>query len=400
MEIDFEDNNGFGNMRSDAQSGWVYQPNQLIRACERNIRQDCVSARVNGQSLREDYETDFEKPSGVQRILVLGDSQTAGEYLANSETYPNILEVLLNADGSPIEVINAGVPAYSPAQEWIWFRDQGIRYQADIILIGVYVGNDLVEMLPDDFLPRPGFQVTPDGKVVLKEYPISIPDSSTNKREKSSKEFLPRLKEALQPFYIYRLVRYVMRIIPQAAWLRKIGVLTSDPLWSDSSKPDDPRSRAAFLCHGCLTQSLSQAYYFISFPEKERVALLLVKETLKRLQVDSSASNSKLVLLLIPSKSQIEPETQENLSQVTQLLGLDPRKAAAYDNEIYRRILKLGQELNIDVIDTLPTFLDYHQHNDELLYFNNDWHLSPIGHRVLAMQVYTFFENEFPSKAK
>ena len=45
----------------------------------------------------------------VPRIVVLGDSITAGLGLPRDESYPSLLQKKLNEEGYPYEVVNAGV---------------------------------------------------------------------------------------------------------------------------------------------------------------------------------------------------------------------------------------------------------------------------------------------------
>jgi len=79
-----------------------------------------VEVRINSLGLRGE-EITLEKPSGVKRILVLGDSYTYGVYVGNDETYPAVLEELFERDGRNIQVINAGyADGWSPDEHYAW----------------------------------------------------------------------------------------------------------------------------------------------------------------------------------------------------------------------------------------------------------------------------------------
>jgi hypothetical protein len=83
------------------------------------------------------------KQHGVRRVLVLGDSYTWGDGVNLDETYVKQLEKLLNARcgraRSPMyEVINAGVPEWGPAQMWLYLKDYGVRFQPDLVLLGLF----------------------------------------------------------------------------------------------------------------------------------------------------------------------------------------------------------------------------------------------------------------------
>jgi lysophospholipase L1-like esterase len=99
---------------------------------------------INAKGLRE-RDLPVAKPAGVRRILCLGDSVTFGHGVEAEEAYPRRLEEhLLAAGHGPIQVINSGVPGYSPFQERIWLDRSGWAYAPDLIVLG-FVLNDVVE---------------------------------------------------------------------------------------------------------------------------------------------------------------------------------------------------------------------------------------------------------------
>jgi hypothetical protein len=72
------------------------------------------------------------------RILCLGDSRTFGWGLKEEETYPELLVSLLQKQNlsRKIEVINAGVNAWSYPQMLVYLRNTAIRYEPDILILG------------------------------------------------------------------------------------------------------------------------------------------------------------------------------------------------------------------------------------------------------------------------
>ncbi len=83
------------------------------------------------------------KPPGVFRILVLGDSLTFGYGVAQQQTYPKRMEMLLEARlGQNVEVLNLGVGGYNPYNEAALLADVGIGYEPDLVLVQ-FCSNDL-----------------------------------------------------------------------------------------------------------------------------------------------------------------------------------------------------------------------------------------------------------------
>ena len=96
---------------------------------------------INSKGLR-DREYEYEKPVGVKRILVLGDSYTWGYGVRNDEIYTEFLERRLAAEGKEWQVINSGVSGYGTDQEYLWFKSEGIKYQPDLVVVAFFVLND------------------------------------------------------------------------------------------------------------------------------------------------------------------------------------------------------------------------------------------------------------------
>jgi lysophospholipase L1-like esterase len=88
-----------------------------------------------------DRDYSLTKSEGTYRILVLGDSTTAGNGVFNlDDTYPKILERSLRTLGPPgrvYEVLNMGVGGYHTLQEVETLRVKGLAYDPDLVLLTV-----------------------------------------------------------------------------------------------------------------------------------------------------------------------------------------------------------------------------------------------------------------------
>ena len=88
------------------------------------------------------------KPAGVRRVLALGDSFTFGHAVEAAETWPAVLQELLNARGGPrYEVVNAGVGGYGTGQQLLLFDELQARVQPDLVVLGFAVVNDPLDNL-------------------------------------------------------------------------------------------------------------------------------------------------------------------------------------------------------------------------------------------------------------
>ncbi len=97
---------------------------------------------TNAHGMR-DRERGVAKVPGTIRIAVLGDSYTFGFGVENDETYPAVLESLLNAEAIDhrYEVLNFGVGGYSTQDEAVVLRAKVLAWKPDLVVVG-YVRND------------------------------------------------------------------------------------------------------------------------------------------------------------------------------------------------------------------------------------------------------------------
>jgi len=126
---------GYGNVEiyaPDPVLYWKLKPNQN---CYTKV--DRKSVHINSLGTRGP-EFQPAKPPNTFRILCLGDSRTFGWGLSESETYCGVLQLLLQAHaggGNKIEVINSGVNAWSYPQMQAFFREVGVHYHPDFVVL-------------------------------------------------------------------------------------------------------------------------------------------------------------------------------------------------------------------------------------------------------------------------
>jgi lysophospholipase L1-like esterase len=103
-----------------------------------------VEYRVNQLGLRGP-ETTIEKPPGVRRVAVLGDSIAFAYWVSDEQGFARQLETLLNAPGGGVgrvEVLNFGVPGYNLEQEIEALRAKALPFSPDLVIL-LFCLNDL-----------------------------------------------------------------------------------------------------------------------------------------------------------------------------------------------------------------------------------------------------------------
>lgn len=120
-----------------------------------------VLVEINSKMLR-DVERPYTKPPGATRILMLGDSYVGAFNTPFDEIASRRLEAMLRASlvSDGIEVVNAGTQGWGTAQELLYFREEGRRYQADLVVLNFFLGNDFWNNYTGAAAPtKPSFSV-------------------------------------------------------------------------------------------------------------------------------------------------------------------------------------------------------------------------------------------------
>jgi lysophospholipase L1-like esterase len=293
--------------------GFRYAPNQSAFTADKPFR-------TNAAGLRGP-ERPWKKPAGLRRVLVLGDSVAMGYGVREEDAFPAVLERELNREGSGrIEVINAGVAAYSTGQEVTYFLDEGIRYQPDAVVVGLY-WNDVSD--------KSDVQVKPTGVLI---------DAEGRRR---------------------------------ASWVRRL--LQSPTLYEIRNALK--RSRALYLIGFQLRQLRAR---FEPDPTREKqMAVLLgtdapdvvagfgeIERQLARLAAACRAAGIRLLVAVLPMPQQLELSFPH----------------AGYQSVVADICARQG----LDCLDLLPAFrAEFHGHESLFIGYDGD-HPNERGHAVIA----------------
>jgi hypothetical protein len=102
--------------------------------------------RINRDGFRgPDYPK--AKPPGTVRIAVIGDSYVEAIQVAEDQTFTSVIGQRLKdcpaLAGKKIEAMNFGVDGYGTAQELITLRRKVWNYSPDIVVLAIFLGNDI-----------------------------------------------------------------------------------------------------------------------------------------------------------------------------------------------------------------------------------------------------------------
>jgi hypothetical protein len=151
--------------------GWFHRPNASALFVKPGFSQQ---VEINSRGLRE-REIPYEKPEGVQRVLVIGDSSVVSFEVPPEAAFPRVAEDLLRSRGYAVEFVNGGVRGFGTDQTLLFLKEEGLRYQPDLVLYK-WTDND-----PDDNATihrpfrrfgKPWFALEDGDRLVLKGVPV------------------------------------------------------------------------------------------------------------------------------------------------------------------------------------------------------------------------------------
>jgi hypothetical protein len=118
-------------MRYHPSIGYTYMPNAKVRV---PWGKGGYLVRTNAAGFRSDREFVHDRTPGTFRALVFGDSQTAGEGVANAQRFTDLVERALPG----IELYNYAVSGTGPDQQFLIYQEYaGVEH--DLVVIALYV---------------------------------------------------------------------------------------------------------------------------------------------------------------------------------------------------------------------------------------------------------------------
>ena len=349
--------------------GHRQRPNVSVESHVWDARENVTEVRTNEQGLR--HNVSIGSRSERYRILLIGDSYTFGYGVSQKDTFGSVLERLLNegeSEGRGVEVINAGVSAYGTAQEWLWLRELLPQLRPDLVVLSIFVGNDvqdnqclrLIDLGKNDRAPC--YSLSRDGELELESEPVLPGPGSASGR---------RSRIQLNPVAIVKGSR-----LYNFAYSKARGLLASQPGLVDLLARMGIRLNPGYLPHvvnGWYRGEIST--------EGWRLTRALLDEFVN----ETEAHDSELLVMLIPSRIQAIPE----LKGVADVMYAGEASYAAFgsDPAMPQRLLtEFFESLSVPVVDVLPALQA--SQDPSSLYYPTIAHWSEAGHELAGRALY------------
>ncbi len=339
--------------------GWFHIPGREGWFASREFR---TRVTINSKGLH-DREFSYQKEAGVFRILVLGDSMMDAMQVNGRDSFSKVLERLLEQDSrGRFEVINAGVNAWGTANELLFFRHEGYKYQPDLVLLAFCTCNDIAnnsDELSHDLGfsgPVPVFRLAADGLRLEYGLQPSFRDNPVASR-------LEPIKGALRRLYVYDKIREAVVGFPSVARLLvRTGVMR------------DYQSGLRGELYG---------HYSRTYTREWEEAWAVTRALIAEIDLEVARRGARLVVVILTNPEQVHGEIWNEIVDRFTL----PEGDMDLDRPDQLLATFLAEE-GIPYMRLLPRFRAQARAAGEYLHFRHDGHWTARGHRFAAETVY------------
>lgn len=353
------------------------------------------------------------KPRDTIRVVAVGDSFTQGYGVDASESYPRLLEDLLQRrdPAHRYEVVNLGVPGTNPLDYLGNLRDVGLRYQPDVVLVGL-MANDVQDV-----------RTHMEQNVVFSADVLAAAQSDVA----TSRAFWKRAANALLPTLYplaWHAVRAGARATPAGVGTANAGTTSSDahgpgtiardrwpdvlraysarlgkperaeeilrtlspqdaerlaPLLVREMRPDDPAAFEPMM----LLLGLTRPRLFadaVLLPPAYDAAFARTTSLLREIDDTARSAGARTLVVFIPALQQVSDAGRAFLEE--HHFAWDPRTLT--DTTFSDRLQAFGRKEHIAMLDLLPLLRFAAASGGEPLYYTRDGHWTPRSHAVAA----------------
>ncbi|NTV29771.1 MAG: hypothetical protein HGA80_06810 [Candidatus Omnitrophica bacterium] len=307
---------------------------------------------INAEGFRSRRE--YDAVDGA-RVAVLGDSFVQGLQVREEDTFLQVAERKLRAEGQAVSVLNYGECGTGTAQQYRIFEEYVLKRRLQAVVLAVY-SNDLTDDSPAYLHEQPGlvphYSLTPSGEFILEDF------QCTGRTEGLAK--MPLRTVVARP--AWRVLSGVTALLDRARFslsLRYLSCLIKD----------------RFLPKADYDPSLDvyKKVYPPALQESLRFTVSLIERMHRRCQQEGIT----FMVMMIPAPEQVQPALWQGY------LRSRSKALSAEDFDLESPQQKLRQELvarGIVWVDLLTAYREAGRR--EQLYYPKDRHFNVNGHRL------------------
>ena len=299
-----------------------------------------------------------------------GDSQT--DLCAPNEQLPAaVLEGDLDGRGVPATAMTFGAGRYSPLQAYLAFRKVVRPYHPQVLILNVYTGNDLYDILRAD--DRPHFESTDSGYRIADPVWYTLDDPQVH--------YKSRVLFALRKLGDKVGIRQQILRVKE---LRRLGNQHGAGLFTTLAYMRDlwrARNPSVGYSDAFTAQMLNQQLFFYHFPGSLEESLRRTRALMGLIRQENPGMI--LVMSPLPSYELVgEQPVDEALRRTLSRLPVTYEDGQRQERGLYEELRELATEDHWVFVDNLAALQAYH--GSERLYNSFDYHLLPVASALVG----------------
>ncbi|EKE16399.1 MAG: hypothetical protein ACD_11C00018G0035 [uncultured bacterium] len=304
-------------LKPDLVLGTKHIPNMILEESD-----SCVEAifSFNSEGMR-DIEHSIEKPEGVYRIAIIGDSYVAAMHYNFEDAFFKQMESNLNKKGKRVEVLSFGVSGFGTAQEYLLLRDYALKYSPDLVILSFFSANDIrnnsfeLEKSPN----MPYASLDNSGNLFFNDFKIS-------------NSYLNQYNSKLRTLFFDKLhvVRYIYRLSNKSIPFRNLLARFNLHTQTESTEKSTD----------------SYAVYFKDIPLEWEQAWKTTESLILKIKKESEDNGVGFLLFSLSNPEQVSQELFSQLEKSHEGIELDK-----YEPE--KRLLEFTNKNNIKYLSAL-----------------------------------------------
>jgi len=304
-------------------------------------------------------------PEGARRVVMLGDSFVAGVEVAPEDNMSIVLQDRLNQSNLPdrYHVLNLGMQGTEPARYRVIFREIGLDYKPDIVVVVVYVLNDF---FGDAALYRDSrIELDDSGDVVrfasdVDEESLTFWTAETGLQLVDVRESRPKLSLRTAEFIQEEV--YLPYCTARQEEGRKEGDIGLNTTFSNDFEMRETTS----------VESMLIGIYKDEYTPEDMAQINRTLQYLAFIQEDAADIGAETIIVILPPKEQI------NLD--------DPDAPADIPSTQPQDLLKdFCQEQGMTCVDLLPALREGAKESSP--YLTGNIHFNEYGHAIAAEEI-------------
>lgn len=346
---------------------------------------------TNSHGLRYD-DIPLAKPAGTWRVFVVGDSFTEGLGVEVPDRFTERLQASFRENGRQVSFINGGLSGTGPLEYARMFREVGLKYNVDALLV-VLSANDLADTIatatPLDITSQTPVDLYPDGdpplwhQVLWYLWPRAFAQfrlwrmSRAYRERTRPRDFVKAVADAaVQAGFAPDQIERWKASLPE----RLVSAVNSGTF------------NGSLLSCGLLYPTLWTDSLDIDTPLAERKWRAMVS-ILSAVVSTARRNRLEVGVVFVPTRFQYD-SASHTISNPWVCAGTVVRGAwLSGDTEVERRLKGWAEGLGLPLLDLTDSFR-VAARSQRALYWPLDGHWTPEGHRVASVAMYQWITTQ------